>query len=96
MLFRSPATPLQTLNFTSPGGTGGLVTGTYAANTKFLVKILGNASANPNYAYLAELQPLPPVVGVPTPALLPGLIGMGAAAWRKRRGELGVSSEGQA
>jgi len=27
------------------------------------------------------------VTAVPTPALLPGLIGMGVAAWRKRKGE---------
>ncbi|HIK44195.1 MAG TPA: PTPA-CTERM sorting domain-containing protein [Leptolyngbyaceae cyanobacterium M65_K2018_010] len=30
---------------------------------------------------------------IPTPALLPGLIGMGVAAWRKRQGEVEVSEE---
>ncbi|MFM7471148.1 MAG: PTPA-CTERM sorting domain-containing protein [Nodosilinea sp.] len=34
-----------------------------------------------------------PPVAVPTPALLPGLIGMGVAAWRKRQGESTVSPE---
>lgn len=31
---------------------------------------------------------------IPTPALLPGLIGMGIAAWRKRKGETVDQSEG--
>jgi len=30
---------------------------------------------------------------VPTPALLPGLIGMGVAAWRKRKGESAAQAE---
>lgn len=33
-------------------------------------------------------SPSPSPTSVPTPALLPGLIGMGLAAWRKRQGEL--------
>ncbi len=33
------------------------------------------------------------VTPVPTPALLPGLIGMGVAAWRRRRGEAQAAGE---
>lgn len=32
---------------------------------------------------IVELPPVP--TPVPTPALLPGLVGMGLAAWRRRR-----------
>jgi hypothetical protein len=35
------------------------------------------------YAHGSEVLPTP----IPTPALLPGLLGMGVAAWRKRNGE---------
>ena len=98
-LFRNaaPTIPVTSLSFNTPGGDGALVDGEYAIDTKFLVHILGDAANDPDYSFQAELQPLPPPpTPVPTPALLPGLIGMGAAAWRKRRGELGVSAEGQA
>ena len=37
--------------------------------------------------------PVTPVTPVPTPALLPGLIGLGAAAWRKRQGEARAAGE---
>lgn len=96
-LFRNaaPTVPVTSLSFNTPGGDGARVDGEYSADTRFLVQILGDAANNPNYSFQAELQPLP-VTPVPTPALLPGLIGMGAAAWRKRQGELAASSEGEA
>ncbi len=48
---------------------------------------------DPGYLYLDDVSvsvvPVPtPAVPVPTPALLPGLIGMGVAAWRKRKAEM--------
>lgn len=97
-LFRNsaPATPTTSLSFNTPGGDGALVDGEYGIGTEFLVHILGDATNDPDYSFQAELQPLSPTTPVPTPALLPGLIGMGAAAWRKRQGELAASSEGEA
>lgn len=97
-LFRNsaPTTPATSLSFNTPAGDGALVDGDYAIGTEFLVHILGDATNAPDYSFQAELQPLSPTTPVPTPALLPGLIGMGAAAWRKRQGELVASSEGEA
>ncbi|MFZ4639437.1 MAG: PTPA-CTERM sorting domain-containing protein [Nodosilinea sp.] len=99
-LFRpsAPTTPITSLSFNTPGGDGAKVKDNYAAGTSFLVHILGNATDNPDYSFQAELQPElppppPPPTSVPTPALLPGLIGMGVAAWRKRQGEPAVSPE---
>jgi len=37
--------------------------------------------------------PVTPVTPVPTPALLPGLIGMGVAAWRRRQAEARAAGE---
>ncbi len=90
LLYLASATPtlLQTLSFQPAGGDGGLVLGSYTAGSQFLVQILGTGAYPRNYTYKAELQPelSPPPTpnAVPTPALLPGLMGMGVAAWRKR------------
>lgn len=40
------------------------------------------------YADNLSFAAAPPATPVPTPALLPGLVGMGVAAWRKRRSEV--------
>ncbi|XGW00817.1 MAG: PTPA-CTERM sorting domain-containing protein (plasmid) [Leptolyngbya sp. BL-A-14] len=37
--------------------------------------------------YMAEAQFDSPATAVPTPALLPGLVGVGMAAWRKCKGK---------
>jgi hypothetical protein len=96
-LFRNsaPTVPVTSLSFNTPGGDGARVGGEYSIDTRFLVQIFGDATNNPNYSFQAELQPLP-TTPVPTPALLPGLLGMGAAAWRKRVGKAAVSSVSEA
>ncbi len=98
-LASDPSTVLQSLNFDAPGGDGGLVDGSYDAGSAFLVQVLGTGDYQRNYTYKAELQPAlipPPPEPIPTPALLPGLLGMGAAAWRKRVGKAAVSPVSEA
>lgn len=82
-------TPLQTLTFNLPGGTGGIVPGTFSAGTEFLIHIVGDGSNNPDYDFTVEAQ------AVPTPALLPGLIGMGMAVIRKRKAEAAMPDEAE-
>lgn len=77
------ANSVLTLSLTSPGGTGGIANlGNPLAAGNFLVNVVSSSGAKIDYTYDIEANP------VPTPALLPGLIGMGVAAWRKRKGEM--------
>ncbi|MDX2241194.1 MAG: PTPA-CTERM sorting domain-containing protein [Leptolyngbyaceae cyanobacterium bins.302] len=48
---------------------------------------VNGSATNGVYTYKANFTPDPTAVPVPTPALLPGLIGMGVAALRKRKAE---------
>jgi len=53
---------------------------------KFLAT--GSPAGLPPFALLSGISVTDtPTTPVPTPALLPGLVGMGVAAWRKRKGE---------
>jgi len=54
---------------------------------------LFNKVALSSTANAFEVDNIATRTAIPTPALLPGLIGMGVAAWRKRRGESVEQSE---
>ncbi len=64
--------------FFRSGGDLTAATGTFTAQPGF----------NPS-SYSLSIK----AAAVPTPALLPGLIGMGIAAWRKRKGESAAQAE---
>ena len=58
---------------------------TSLTNLKFTNNVLDTTKSGSTYS--ADLT------SIPTPALLPGLVGMGLAAWRKRKGESVEQSE---
>lgn len=66
------------------------------ANISSLAQAFGNVNGNPNDLFQAGVTTanvnVTSVTAVPTPALLPALIGIGAATWRKRKGDLAISS----
>jgi len=70
---------------------GTVFSGTWDTS-RFLV---GNPSGGGNQADMSHITMYVPdgFEPIPTPALLPGLIGMGAAALRKRKGEGDESAE---
>ena len=66
-----------------------------ATDRSSLAQAFSNVNGNPNNLSQAG-TPTVSVTPVPTPALLPGLIGIGVATWRKRKGALAISSEKEA
>jgi hypothetical protein len=69
---------LATLNYALSARSYSIATGSGDINSFF--RTFGSGKAAVEYAYEE------PEEVIPTPALLPGVIGMGAAAWRKRKG----------
>lgn len=68
----------QTLEFTADNSTQLL---------KFLAT--GSPEGQPPFSLLSgiSVEETPPPEAIPTPALLPGLVGLGLSVWRKRKGE---------
>lgn len=72
------------LNAPTSSGAGGVLVGQMGAHLQSLTA--ANGQSNSGFATTA----------VPTPALLPGLIAMGAGIWRKRQAEQAAEAEAEA